>query len=102
MKKWVFAGWIATLAVSGSKGLAEEPGWASEVVAPPPVRAHIEATPITERPYRPFHFYGNTKRRLYYRGSAIPLPSDLRNGSRALTRRPYAPVDSMLPSQDGG
>lgn len=44
----------------------------------------MDALPITERPYRPLHFYGNTVRRLHYRGQALPAPRDLTEGIRAL------------------
>jgi hypothetical protein len=64
-----------------------EPGWKGTIVARGEFRQQIESTPILERPYRPFHFYGNTIRREYYRGVAIPLPRDLVNGTRALVTR---------------
>ena len=38
------------------------------VIARGELRREIRATPILERPDRPGHFYGNTVRRLYYRG----------------------------------
>jgi hypothetical protein len=44
----------------------------------------IDATPILERPYRPFHFYGNTVRRQYYRGTPLPAPRDFVDGAAAL------------------
>ena len=40
-------------------------------------RQQLESTPVVKRPYRPFHFYGNTVRRRHYRGTAIPTPRDL-------------------------
>lgn len=75
---------------------SQEPGWASNVVTPEPLRATLEATPIVYRPYRPFHFYGNTVRRIYYRGTAIPAPVDVRMGARALLRRPYVSLDEYI------
>ncbi|SFI92038.1 hypothetical protein [Planctomicrobium piriforme] len=42
------------------------------VVARGELREQIEATPMEDRPYRPFHFYGNTVRRVHYHGSALP------------------------------
>lgn len=35
-------------------------------------RQEIQATPITQRPNRPLHVYGNTVRRRHHRGSAVP------------------------------
>ena len=75
---------------------SQEPGWASNVVTPEPLRATLEATPIVYRLYRPFHFYGNTVRRIYYRGTAMPAPVDFRMGARALLRRPYVSLDEYI------
>jgi len=50
-----------------------EPGWYPYVIARGADRAIIESTPIEFRPYRPFHFYGNSVRRSYYRGSPLPF-----------------------------
>lgn len=56
---------------------ADEPSWAPQVIARGEFRQQIEATPIEQRPYRPFHFYGNTVRRQHYRGNPIPRPTDI-------------------------
>jgi len=66
---------------------AAEPGWWGVVIARGPDRAWIDSTPILQRPYRPFHFYGNTIRRSYYRGNSAPLPRDIANGARVLISR---------------
>jgi hypothetical protein len=47
---------------------ADEPGRLNVIVARGEFREQIRATPILERPYRPFHFYGNAVRRAYYHG----------------------------------
>lgn len=73
-----------------------EPGWSSDVVVTGPTRQRIQSTPIVHRPYRPFHIYGNTIRRLHYRGSAVPTRQDVQRGWRVLTRRPYVPVVRYL------
>ncbi|MCA9123738.1 MAG: hypothetical protein H6822_27810 [Planctomycetaceae bacterium] len=65
---------------------AQEPGWWGVVIAPEAMRPQIQSTPITQRPYRPFHFYGNTVRRQYYRGTIIPAPRDVIRGGGALLR----------------
>jgi hypothetical protein len=65
---------IAILVVAAATALnvptiyADEPGRLNVVIARGALREQIRATPILERPYRPFHFYGNAVRRAYYHG----------------------------------
>jgi hypothetical protein len=66
---------------------ASEPPWSPVVIARGEYRQQIEGTPIHERPYRPLHVYGNTVRRQYYRGSALPLPRDVGSAGTAMLRR---------------
>ena len=66
---------------------ADEPGWWGRVIAPQSVRPRLRSTPIIYRPYRPFHFYGNTIRREYYRGTPLPAPRDVVQGGGALILR---------------
>lgn len=61
-----------------------EPGWSRAVIATGDQRATIRALPIEQRPYRPLHFYGNTVRRMHYRGTPLPLP---RREASAVPRR---------------
>ena len=77
---------VAVVVMGASVALAE-PGWNGTVIARGELRREIKATPILERPNRPFHFYGNTVRREYYRGQAAPRPRDMVNGTRALFSR---------------
>ena len=63
------------------------PGWLGVVVARGELKQEIESTPILDRPNRPFHFYGNTVRREYYRGSARPRAADVVKGGGALIFR---------------
>ena len=56
---------------------AGEPSWYPYTFARPGDREQIRSTPIENRPYRPLHFYGNTMRRNYYRGAAVPMPRDI-------------------------
>lgn len=70
-----------------SSAAAQEPGWWGVVIAPEPIRSQVRSTPIIQRPYRPFHFYGNTIRRRYYRGTPLPAPRDIVQGSAALILR---------------
>jgi hypothetical protein len=57
---------------------ASEPGWLPVVVARGEQREQIQSLPIEDRPYRPLHFYGNTVRRMHYRGTPLPSPAGLR------------------------
>ena len=66
--------------------MAREPGWYGRPILSPAERPRNNATHILNRPYRPFHFYGNTVRRRYYRGFALPLPRDFVNGTGSLVR----------------
>ena len=87
MKKSTFAMlMLAFLTCSASSVASQEPGWSGPVIAFGQQRAQIEATPIVSRNYRPLHFYGNTVRRRYYRGTALPSPGDMLRGSAAAAR----------------
>jgi hypothetical protein len=74
-------------ATFGSTSWAQEPGWWGVVIATGEDQARIEATPIIRRPYRPLHVYGNTVRRRYYRGTAVPRPRDFAQGGWSLIAR---------------
>ena len=45
-------------------------------------REQIQSTPITQRPYRPLHVYGNSVRRRHQRSSAAPAASQARSSQR--------------------
>ncbi len=82
---------MAVLVISAGLALpcpttASEPGWVGQVVKPLDQRAQIQQTPIIYRPYRPLHFYGNTVRRLYYHGRALPTPGEIGSGLRAIAQ----------------
>lgn len=95
-RKW-WTGWIAIMVLRATGALGEEPRWASQVVVDGQVRSRVEATPVVDRPYRPLHFYGNSVRRMHYRGTPVPSVGDVSEGMRALVRRPYVSVESQLP-----
>ena len=59
-------------AVTTTPSIAAEPGWSPVVIATGEYRQQLQATPIELRPYRPFHFYGNTVRRRHYGRSVVP------------------------------
>lgn len=63
-----------------------EPGWEGRVLLFGEERDRIKSMPIEVRPNRTGHFYGNTVRRIYYRGFAIPLPRDFVNMTYAFVR----------------
>ena len=85
MKKWTFALLIlAGMTCFSASVSGQEPGWSGRVIVFGEERAQIEATPIVYRNYRPLHFYGNTVRRRYYRGSAVPRPVDVLRSSTSL------------------
>jgi len=64
-----------------------EPGWLGVVIARGELKQWIDSTPIVDRPNRPFHFYGNTVRRKYYRGNPLPQPNDVVKGGAALVEK---------------
>jgi len=65
---------------------AAEPGWSSILIPTGEYREQIKSMPIEMRPYRPFHFYGNTIRRNHYRGNPAPLPRDIATTATELIR----------------
>ncbi len=67
--------------------VAGEPGWEGRVIRFGAEREKVEQTDILNRSYRPLHFYGNTIRRSYYRGSPLPTLRDFARGSVALAVR---------------
>jgi len=75
---------LGVFASFGGKVVAREV-WVNQVILRDPVaRAQNEATPMHLRPYRPLHFYGNTVRRRYHRGTPLPSRKDFVNTVRAL------------------
>lgn len=87
MKKSTFAMLTLALVTCSTAAVpAQEPGWSGPVIAFGQQRAQIESTPIISRNYRPFHFYGNTVRRRYYRGTVLPSPGDILRGTVSLAR----------------
>ena len=65
-----------------------EPGWATAIVLSGNQREAIRSLPVTERPYRPLHVYGNAVRRLHYRGTVLPAPRDVIDAGAATLLRP--------------
>ncbi len=54
---------------------AKNTGFDPRIVTFGEAREEIKSTPITQRPYRPLHVYGNTVRRRHERANAAPPPS---------------------------
>ena len=77
---------IATVCIllTTSTARSQEPPWTGPVIARGLDRAAIKSIDMLQRPYRPFHFYGNTLRRAYYRGQALPTPSDVAQAIKVL------------------
>ncbi|MGN6133435.1 MAG: hypothetical protein ACTHOU_03000 [Aureliella sp.] len=78
---------VSVEAVSPSRRSNGEPGWTYGVIRTGSERDAIKSLPMTARPYRPLHFYGNTVRRLHYRGTALPAPRDVIGASAATVLR---------------
>jgi hypothetical protein len=51
---------------------ARSTGFDPRIVTFGEAREEIKSTPITQRPYRPLHVYGNTVRRRHERAAASP------------------------------
>jgi len=77
MKKRVLAFAAAVGLVLTSSAFGGEPGWEGGIVRFGAERTKIRNMDILDRPYRLFHFYGNTVRRLHYRGHILPSLSDV-------------------------
>ena len=87
MKKFIAAILvIAGLTLLATTANALEPGWSGPIIARGRTRQQIESTPIAYRSYRPFHFYGNTVRRVYYRGTFLLNSRDIMQGGAVLLR----------------
>ena len=73
----IVAAALCLSAPAGDHASASEPGWSPVVIARGDYREEIKSIPMEMRPYRPLHFYGNTVRRSYYRGTPMVAPRDL-------------------------
>jgi hypothetical protein len=81
----VFAVILAVILIlSASSASSQEPGWSGRFVVVGAEREQVRSSPILQRPYRPFHFYGNAVRRANYRGRMLPQPQDWMEGFAAL------------------
>ena len=83
MKKYLLGMLFLCGLVVAATASATEPGWSGTIIARGAERQRIEALNILDRPYRPLHFYGNTVRRQYYRGRALPNLRDVATGTAA-------------------
>lgn len=71
MRTIAFAATLAA-AVASATADASDTGFDPRVIAFGEAREEIKSTPITQRPYRPLHVYGNTVRRRHQRASPTP------------------------------
>ncbi len=81
MKPTIYA---AALVISYFMGYTEnvsaaEPGWSPVIIARGEYKEQIKSLPMEQRPYRPLHFYGNTVRRMHYRGTPMIAIRDIVN-----------------------
>ena len=85
----------ASVLLCADASAQQEPGWSPVVIPTGAYREAIKSMPIELRPYRPFHFYGNTIRRNYYHGAPYAGGGNLPSGFGAAYP---APVTSMRPA----
>jgi len=74
---------ILAAALAPSAAEAADTGFDPRVIAFGETRETIKSTPITQRPYRPLHVYGNSVRRRHQRTAA---PSVSRSSRSQATR----------------
>jgi hypothetical protein len=74
MRFFVFVAILATVSLAPADAADFDP----RIVTFGDTREQIKSTPITERPNRPLHVYGNTVRRRQSRDSAGPRASSSR------------------------
>lgn len=60
---------VLAAAVAADIAAAAGTGFDPRIVVLGEARDEIKSTPITQRPYRPLHVYGNSVRRRHHRGS---------------------------------
>ena len=82
-----FAGLVVMVFASLSSVCASETGWSGAISPLSPEAQQIRQQPMLERPNRPFHVYGNTMRRMHYRGNPLPAPRDFSGSTGAMFRR---------------
>ena len=80
---WLVGCFCVVSGLSSTMAHAGEPGYAGQVVLAGPDREAKNRTDILQRPYRPLHFYGNTVRRVHYRGQLLPRSRDFRSFAMA-------------------
>ena len=71
MRSLAFAALLAA-AVAPAPADASGTGFDPRIVTFGETRDQIKSTPITQRPNRPLHVYGNTVRRRHHRDTAKP------------------------------
>ena len=82
MKKHLFVLTFVSVFVLALAASGAEPGWERGAIRLGAERQKIQNTHILNRPYRPFHVYGNTVRRLHYHGRALPVRRNEGRSSR--------------------
>jgi len=66
----ILAAWVVSIAFGLVIGANAAPptGWDRTIILRGQERAVVKSLPIEKRPNRPFHIYGNSVRRMEYRG----------------------------------
>ncbi|MFO7907195.1 MAG: hypothetical protein ACQESR_10795 [Planctomycetota bacterium] len=77
MKKHVWLLVILGSLATANAATGAEPGWEGGIIRFGAEREQIRNMHVLDRPYRLFHVYGNTVRRLYYRGQLLPSFEDV-------------------------
>jgi hypothetical protein len=75
---------------------AQDPGWSPVIIPTGAYRDQIKSMPIEQRPYRPLHFYGNSVRRSYYRGTPNTQFAE-RQAEMAQPSRSNVPMQTQYP-----
>lgn len=87
MNRILVAGFVVAICLMPSNKHdlhAQQPEWTGRILKVGIDRQYTDSLDILERPYRPFHFYGNTVRRMHYRGFPLPLPRDFVMSANAI------------------
>lgn len=83
----IYAALAAAIVTTAAATHASETGWSGAVMPMSAESQQIRQQPILERPNRPFHVYGNTVRRMHYRGNPLPMPRDFGGSAGAMFGR---------------
>ncbi|MBM4023300.1 MAG: hypothetical protein FJ284_13890 [Planctomycetes bacterium] len=78
MRPFAFAALLTATLLPAVAEAAGGTGFDPRIVTFGDARDEVKSTPITQRPYRPLHFYGNTVRRRHQRAAPPSAPLQVR------------------------